>query len=97
MIQSAGLATVGKSLPEWLDDASAQGSGDDVTVGILYAVPATAPYRIPDKAKARNALRREPLRRPATTMNTRTEGKSVRSSRVVCELTQLLSKIKQGG
>ena len=46
MIQSAGLATVGKSLPEWLDDASAQGSGDDVTVGILYAVPATSPYRI---------------------------------------------------
>lgn len=96
MIRSASLAAVSASLPDWLEDASAKGSGDDVTVGILYAMPASAPYRIPDKVKARPVFRREPLRRPATTFRTRDEleMKSVRSTRIVCELTQLLSKME---
>ena len=36
MVRTEGLDAVGRCLPAWLDEASAQGSGDDVTVGVIY-------------------------------------------------------------
>jgi len=36
MLQQHGLAWVTERLPDWLDRATAEGSGDDVTVGLLW-------------------------------------------------------------
>lgn len=36
MIRNEGLKAVEANLPTWLREASAEGSGDDVTVGLLY-------------------------------------------------------------
>jgi serine/threonine protein phosphatase PrpC len=36
MIQTDGADTVGTNLPKWLEEASRDGSGDDITLGIIY-------------------------------------------------------------
>ena len=39
MLDDEGVESIAKSLPIWLEEASQQGSGDDVSVAILYAPP----------------------------------------------------------
>lgn len=36
MLRTEGPAEIEKGLPEWLEDTSCNGSGDDITVGIIY-------------------------------------------------------------
>jgi serine/threonine protein phosphatase PrpC len=36
ILRAEGVTFVGDNLPSWLDEASADGSGDDITLGILY-------------------------------------------------------------
>jgi serine/threonine protein phosphatase PrpC len=36
MIRADGAETVGCNLPKWLEEASREGSGDDITLGIIY-------------------------------------------------------------
>jgi serine/threonine protein phosphatase PrpC len=45
IIREEGVAAVDASLESWLDEASRCGSGDDVTVGLLYRAPGrTSPH-----------------------------------------------------
>ncbi len=37
MLDDEGVESISQSLPSWLEEASQQGSGDDVSVAILYA------------------------------------------------------------
>jgi serine/threonine protein phosphatase PrpC len=84
MIQQAGLAAVAASLPSWLQEASEMGSGDDVTVGLMYA-QAKPPTRYvlaskrPMTKRASLTTQREPLKRKRTRRN-------------VVELCQLFSE-----
>ena len=41
MLDQEGVEPIARSLPSWLEEASQQGSGDDVSVAILYAPPVT--------------------------------------------------------
>lgn len=74
MIQQAGLTAVAASLPSWLQEASAMGSGDDVTVGLMYA-QAKPPSRYvlaskrPMTKRASLATQREALKRKRTRRN----------------------------
>jgi serine/threonine protein phosphatase PrpC len=43
LIRSAGLPAVQESLETWLSDASTVGSGDDITVSIIYSGPEKPP------------------------------------------------------
>jgi protein phosphatase 2C-like protein len=40
MLDQEGVEPIAAALPGWLEEASQQGSGDDVSVAILYADPA---------------------------------------------------------
>ncbi len=42
MLQSEGKNSLQKNLPEWLEEASRQGSGDDITLGMIYRI--TPPF-----------------------------------------------------
>lgn len=43
IMREDGVGLVGESLPEWLSEASAAGSGDDISLGILYRADALRP------------------------------------------------------
>lgn len=38
MARADGLEAIGQSLPDWLAEASQRGSGDDITLGLIYRV-----------------------------------------------------------
>jgi serine/threonine protein phosphatase PrpC len=49
ILRNEGAQAVEKSLPTWLEEASREGSGDDITVGIAYRlVPALGQPEVPD-------------------------------------------------
>ena len=41
MIRADGLAAVAAALPDWLDESSRLGSGDDITLGLIYNIGVT--------------------------------------------------------
>jgi len=43
MIREEGFEPIADALPEWLTEASAIGSGDDITLGLLYRPPIEVP------------------------------------------------------
>ena len=85
MIQQAGLAAVAESLPSWLQEASAMGSGDDVTVGLMYA-QAKPPSRYVLASK-------RPIVKRASLATQREELKHKRTRRNVIELCQLFLEL----
>ena len=85
MIQQAGLAAVAASLPSWLQEASAMGSGDDVTVGLMYA-QAKPPSRYVVASK-------RPMAKRASLATQREALKHKRTRRNVVELCQLFSEL----
>lgn len=87
MIQQAGLAAVAASLPDWLQEASAMGSGDDVTVGLMYA-QAKPPSRY-------TIASRRPIVKRASLATQREVLKGKRTRRNVAELYQLFSELSR--
>ncbi|HNT78407.1 MAG TPA: protein phosphatase 2C domain-containing protein [Anaerolineae bacterium] len=52
ILKTDGVATVAANLPDWLNDATKSGSGDDITLAIIYRsdIPATPKKRTADSA-----------------------------------------------
>ena len=54
MLRTDGAEAVAKNLPRWLEDTSSNGSGDDITVGIIYRCqpPLSKPERRPAETES---------------------------------------------
>ena len=91
MIQEAGFAAVSQQLPDWLQVASQQGSGDDVTVALAYKQVKPPRYVVPNRrpvATRQRLLPRMPVR-------PRKEHLSKRTQRNMVELSQLFTRLLQ--
>lgn len=86
MIQQHNFGLVAAHLPDWLQAASQQGSGDDVTLALVYAHAKPMPYKRPYQ-------RVEPLVRPKKSLQWRKEQLTKRTRRNWVELSQLFTEL----
>ncbi len=84
LIEQASFDVVAQHLPDWLQAASQEGSGDDVTVGLIYAYAKPIPYKV-------SKQRLEKATPAKKSLQWRKEQLSKRTRRNLVELSQLLS------